>query len=93
MFDIKIIKERLAILQPIYLEVHDDRDKHKGHAGYNKLVPSHVSIIIVSTLFNNMRLLDRHKMVYSCLKDELKNGLHAVAINAKAPNEMINYSQ
>lgn len=44
-------------------------------------------IVIVSDEFKGKMPVQRHRMVYSLLDDEFRNGLHAVNIIAKTPAE------
>lgn len=43
--------------------------------------------MVISKQFENKPLLDRHRMVNSVLADELKNGVHALSIEAKTPEQ------
>ncbi|MCP3689809.1 MAG: BolA/IbaG family iron-sulfur metabolism protein [Gammaproteobacteria bacterium] len=43
---------------------------------------------VVSTAFEGLTLIKRHKMVYACVNDEITSGaLHALTIVAKTPAE------
>lgn len=66
--------------QPQYLEVIDDSAKHAGHAGAKQ--GGHYNIIIVSSAFEDIKLIDRHRMIYEVLKP-IKDKIHALAIQAK----------
>jgi BolA protein len=71
------------------LEVVDESTQHAEHAamrdsGYNE---THFRVLIVSEQFTGKMPVMRHRMVYSLLDDEFKNGLHAVNIVAKTPTE------
>ncbi|KAG0486229.1 hypothetical protein HPP92_008324 [Vanilla planifolia] len=48
---------------------------------------THFNVKIVSAKFDGQGLVRRHRMVYDLLADELKNGLHAISIVAKTPQE------
>lgn len=83
------IVEKLQKLKPIKLEVHDDSLQHAGHAGAKGLRSSetHFSVYIVSDAFEGLSLVKRHQLVYALLGQELKEGLHALRIQAKTPSE------
>lgn len=44
-------------------------------------------LTVVSSKFENMPLLERHRMINNLLKDEFSSGLHALSIKAKTPKE------
>lgn len=72
---------------PIQLQVDDDSHKHAGHAGANPAGGSHIRIHIVSNAFINTPRIARHRMVYQALEGHFAEGLHALQINAKTPDE------
>jgi BolA family transcriptional regulator, general stress-responsive regulator len=79
------IRERLtAALAPVLLEVIDEGHKHAGHSGEGK---GHFFARIVSPAFAGKNPIERHRMVYAALGDMMPDGIHALAIEAKAPGE------
>jgi BolA protein len=82
------ITERLrAALAPERLEVIDDSEKHRGHAGHDARGESHFTVRIVSAAFAGMSRLGRQRAVNAALADLLKERVHALAIEARAPGE------
>jgi BolA protein len=80
------IEERLsAALQPASLEVQDDSHLHAGHAGARE--GRHFSVRVVSARFNGLSRLARHRLVYDSLNLLMQRGIHALAIDARAPGE------
>jgi BolA protein len=79
-----LLREQLA---PTALEIIDDSAKHAGHAGARAGGESHFTVRIVSDGFRGKNAVARHRMVYAALKPLLDEGLHALAIEAKAPDE------
>lgn len=75
-----------AALAPVRLEVSDDSAAHAGHAGARE--GSHFSVVVVSPLFEGKRLLERHRLVYDALRLLVPQGIHALAIQARAPSEL-----
>lgn len=75
-------------LQPARLQVIDDSAKHAGHAGARAGGESHFSVHIVSAAFHGKTRVARHRMVYDVLTPLFEQGLHALAIEAKTPEEM-----
>ena len=72
---------------PSALQVIDDSAKHAGHAGAKAGGESHFTVKITSEHFKGMNAVARHRAVYAALKPLLDAGLHALAIEAKAPGE------
>ena len=46
-----------------------------------------VSVVVVATAFEGMGRLERHRLVYSLLGDEMKSTIHALALKTLAPDE------
>jgi len=76
-----------AALAPESLEVEDDSHKHVGHEGAKSGL-GHFNVSIVSSSFNGMNMLARHRAVYSALDDMMKTDIHALAIEAIASDEL-----
>jgi stress-induced morphogen len=76
-------------LNPSLLQIRDDSRKHAGHAAMKGLNPSetHFAVSIVSSAFEKKPLVQRHKLVYSILDQEMKAGLHALQLQTKTPAE------
>jgi BolA protein len=74
-----------AALRPSALEVHDDSHLHVGHAGARE--GRHFSVRIVSPAFKSLTRVARHRLVYDALHSLMPRGIHAVAIDARGPDE------
>ena len=74
-------------LDPAAIEVVDDSHKHVGHAGARG-GQGHFSVDIVSAAFAGKLPLARHRLVYAALGDMLQTDIHALAIRARAPEEV-----
>lgn len=72
--------------EPEQLEVHDESHRHRGHAGAAG-GGGHYRVRIVSPRFAGESRLVRHRMVYAALEKELESDVHALAIQAYAPDE------
>ena len=82
------IKEKItAALSPASLEVIDDSASHAGHAGANPAGESHFKVIVVSDQFEGKNRVERQRMVYDVLKDEMSSHIHALEIKALTPEE------
>jgi BolA protein len=71
--------------RPDALEVVDESDRHKGHAGYREGGGTHFRVLIVAEAFRGKSRLEAHRMVYAALAEEIAGGVHALAIDARAP--------
>ncbi|MET0935815.1 MAG: BolA family protein [Luteibacter sp.] len=77
----QLLTEALA---PVLLDVIDEGHKHAGHSGEGK---GHFFARIVSPAFAGKNPIERHRMVYAALGEMMPDGIHALAIEAKAPGE------
>lgn len=80
------IRECLASLQPLSLEVVDDSGRHVGHEGARD-GRGHFSVDIVSADFIGLAPLARHRRVYAALGDMMQTDIHALQIRARTPAE------
>ena len=81
------IRSRLAALEPVELELTDESESHRGHAGYQAGGNTHWRLSIVSPRFAGQPVLARHRMVYQALGSLMQNPIHALAITARTPEE------
>ena len=83
---IKMIKHDLSSLEPSKINIEDEGHLHVGHAGAKS--GGHFKLYIVSKLFENMSMINRHKLIYKTLDKLMKTEIHALSITAKSPNEL-----
>ena len=83
----ELITTRLAVLQPIKLEIKDDSALHAGHAGSTG--GGHFSVKIVSSQFSQKSQIIRHRLVYQALTDLIPHKIHALSIVAISPDDAI----
>jgi len=81
------IRERLAALEPQALDLVDESEQHRGHAGYRQGGGTHWRLSIVSQRFSGRSTLERHRMVYGALGTLMQDPIHALAITARSPEE------
>ena len=74
-----------AALAPTVLQVNDDSHQHAGHAGARE--GRHFSVALTSARFAGLSRVSRHRLVYDSLGSLADQGVHALAIIAKAPGE------
>jgi BolA protein len=79
--------ERLVIINESHLHAghhHQDSDHHGSYDGTGE---THFRVCIVSSAFAGMSRIDRHRAVNELLAEELRAGVHALAIEPAAPGE------
>lgn len=76
-----------AALSPLRIEVIDDSPKHAGHAGARPAGETHFTVRVVSAAFAGASRVARQRLVNDALKAEFDAGLHALAMDLKAPGE------
>lgn len=74
-----------SALAPAQLEVVDDSHLHAGHAG--ALEGRHFTVRLTSDRFAGLSRVARHRLVYHALHGLIAQGIHALAIEARAPDE------
>jgi BolA protein len=74
------IKKRLEHLNPSFLNISDDSHAHAEHIENPTGGLTHATITIVSEQFKGLSQVQRHKLIYGCLKDALASSLHALCL-------------
>jgi BolA family transcriptional regulator, general stress-responsive regulator len=73
-------------LSPVTIVVDDESALHIGHAGSRE--GGHFRVRVVSECFRGLPSLARHRMVYQAVAELMGQGIHALAVDARAPNEV-----
>ena len=82
------ITRRLSeAFEPETLGVEDESYLHAGHEGASD-GRSHFRVLIISDEFAEKTLIERHRMVYRVLDEMMRLDIHALAIDAWAPEEL-----
>lgn len=66
---------------PSTLEVVDDSESHRGHAGYQEGGQSHFNVLIRAQAFENMSRIQKHRAVHKAIGAELVARIHALALD------------
>jgi len=81
------LRERLeSRFEPTFLHILDESHLHAGHAGA-AAGHGHFRIKILAAAFRGLTPLARHRLVYAAVADLLETDIHALAIEALAPQE------
>ena len=81
------MQQKLSKLNPESLEILDDSGQHAGHEGARG-GGEHYRLTIVSQQFAGKPVQRRHRMVYEALGQMMKSEIHALSIQAYAPEEI-----
>jgi BolA protein len=70
------------------LDIVDDSARHAGHAGAAPgLGETHFNVLLVSPSFRGQNRVARSRAVHSALAEEFSDGLHALALTLRTPEE------
>jgi BolA protein len=85
-----IIRQKLESgLAPEQLDIIDESHRHAGHVGARPGGETHFHVSIVSRSFSGLNRVERQRMVYRLLADELKSDIHALALATLTPEEAL----
>lgn len=79
--------ERLIVLNESHLHAGHSHSEAGHEAVFDGSGETHFRVRIVSAAFAQMSRIERHRAVNAALSEELKAGLHALAIEPAAPGE------
>ncbi len=48
---------------------------------------THLKVVVVSAAFAGKSAVERHRLVYATLSDEIRDGLHALSVTSRSPEE------
>ena len=83
-----VIEQKISQNLPITsLVVENFSHQHEGHAGYSPDGDSHFRIKVVSAAFEGLSKIDRQRLVYTLLSEELKEKIHALSLMTQTPQE------
>ncbi len=83
------IKKAISdVMQPEVVEVVNQSYKHQGHRGDDGSGESHFDLYIVSKLLQGKSRVERHRMIFSILQNNIETLPHALSIKALAPDEV-----
>jgi BolA family transcriptional regulator, general stress-responsive regulator len=83
-----LIRSKLtAALSPSSLEIVDESHHHKGHAGARPNGESHFRVEIVADAFRGKSRIERQRLVYAALAEEMSHDIHALSLVTRAPGE------
>ncbi len=72
-------------LKPDTLIIDDESHRHHVPAG----AETHFKIVAVSSLFENLGRVARHRLINTSVASEFKTGLHALSLHLYTPSEWL----
>lgn len=82
----EIVVKLQQAFSPAHLQVLNESHGHNVRPGSE----THFKVVIASEQFVGLRPVQRHQRVYAILADELRNGVHALALHLYTPSEWQN---
>lgn len=83
----RIERKLTAALAPTTLDIVDESGRHVGHAGAHPMGESHFKVTVVSDVFLGKSRVERQRMVYDLLADEIRDRIHALSLTTLTPEE------
>ena len=83
---IELLRQRLAVLQPVSIDIIDDSHRHAGHAGARD--GGHYQLQIVAQAFAGKSTIARHRLIYDAAGDLMRGRIHALSIRAEVPGDV-----
>ena len=78
---VDIIEETLReCFQPNLLEVIDESELHRGHAGFKEGTQTHFRVVISAAIFEKMSRISRERAIHKALGSGTMQNIHALSI-------------
>ena len=74
---------------PTRLSITDESHLHAGHVGARAEGETHFRVDIVSSAFVGIARVERQRMIYRVLAEEISGRVHALALQVRTPQETI----
>jgi BolA protein len=79
----KIEQKIKGVFSPVYFLIENESHRHNVPPDSE----THFKVVVVSSAFQGRTLVDRHRLVFGLLNDEMKGGVHALALHTFTPEE------
>jgi BolA protein len=80
------MRDLLAALDPLELQIEDESAQHAGHPGA-RAGGGHFRVRMISPRFPGLSRVQRHRLVYDCLGSLMPGQIHALAMTLLGPDE------
>ncbi len=78
-----IIAKLTEAFEPSVLDVIDETELHRGHAGAQGGSETHFRVIIGAAALDGLSRLEQHRAIMDCVAGELAGSVHALAIEVR----------
>ncbi len=79
----KIVERLEAAFAPSVLDVVDESEAHRGHAGFQEGGESHFRVTIEAEAFAGLSRIEKHRAVHGALGRDLVAQIHALALTVR----------
>jgi len=76
-----------AALDPLRLDIIDNSAQHAGHGGAHPDGESHFALVVVTKAFEGLSRVQRQRLVYAALAEEMTDHIHALELKTQTPDE------
>ena len=66
--------------EPDFLEVVDESELHRGHAGFKEGTQTHFRVVIRAKTFEEMSRISRERAIHKALGSDVMQNIHALSI-------------
>ncbi|WP_421856705.1 BolA family protein [Oricola sp.] len=89
----RITKKIEDAFAPVRMEVVNESHLHAGHRGgaVDGTGETHFRVRVLSDAFSGLSRVQRHRALNELLKDEITDGVHALALEPVAPGEPLRW--
>ena len=78
---VNIIEKTLReYFEPVFLEVVDESELHRGHAGFKEGIQTHFKVVISAKIFEKMSRVSRERAIHKALGASVMQNIHALSI-------------
>ncbi len=87
-FSSSIERKIREALDPVSVEINNESHLHAGHQeSFDGSGETHLRIKVVSSAFEGMSRVARHRAINALVQEEIDEGLHAIAMETRTPSE------
>ena len=76
----KIDKTLRKKFEPVFLEVLDESELHRGHVGFKNGIQTHFKIVISAKIFEKMSRVSRERAIHKAIGSSMMKNIHALSI-------------
>ena len=83
----EMVRRLTSSLSPTRIELIDESEQHRGHAGHDPRGESHFALTIECASFAGQSRVERQRAIYAAIGELMEERVHALSIKAIAPEE------